>query len=241
MRLLDLSFDEPAMNLALDEALLNDAEGGHSGEVLRFWESPVPFVVLGVAQRLGEHVFEEACREDAIPIHRRCSAGGCVLQGPGCLNFSLVLDQAKRPEMGTIRGSYDAVLGRICRALETRGVHAEQAGTSDLAVGGGKVSGNAQRRRKAFILHHGTLLYRANKGLMERYLKEPGGRPAYRGERPHSRFVRDLPLAPDEIRSILREAFWVVGGGEEADQALLKRVFQLAQDKYLSSEWVRRL
>ena len=38
MRLLDLSFEEPARNLALDEVLLNEAEEGRSGETLRFWE-----------------------------------------------------------------------------------------------------------------------------------------------------------------------------------------------------------
>ena len=95
MRLLDCSFQEPAMNLALDEVLLNDAEEGHSPEVLRFWESPVPFVVLGLTQRLSEEVHEDACARDGIPILRRASGGGCVLQGKGCLNYALVLDQKK--------------------------------------------------------------------------------------------------------------------------------------------------
>ena len=91
MRLIDLSFDDPAQNLALDEALLDAAEEGRSGDTLRFWESPSTFVVLGTAQVFAIEVHEAACRRDGVPVLRRCSAGGCVLQGPGSLNYSLVL------------------------------------------------------------------------------------------------------------------------------------------------------
>ena len=48
--LLDLTLRTPEENLALDEALLAAAEASAGRETLRFWESPVPFVVLGVAR-----------------------------------------------------------------------------------------------------------------------------------------------------------------------------------------------
>jgi len=48
MKLLDLTLPSPAENLALDEALLDAAEAGEmADEVLRFWESPQPLVVVG--------------------------------------------------------------------------------------------------------------------------------------------------------------------------------------------------
>src|SRR5882672_9451286 len=53
-RLLDLTLPTPEENLALDEALLLDLERAvgasdesNAEETLRFWESPVPFVVIG--------------------------------------------------------------------------------------------------------------------------------------------------------------------------------------------------
>src|SRR5262245_15044120 len=75
LRLLDLTLPSPAENLALDEALLAAAEErlgrgepAASCEVLRLWESPVPFVVLGVACRLADDVDEEACARRGVPI-----------------------------------------------------------------------------------------------------------------------------------------------------------------------------
>src|SRR5689334_16956944 len=91
MKILDLTLPTPAENLACDEALLQAAETGNSGEVLRFWESPTHFVVVGYANKVGAEVNVAACDARNVPILRRCSGGGTVLQGPGCLNYALVL------------------------------------------------------------------------------------------------------------------------------------------------------
>src|SRR5436189_5062888 len=85
-----LDFTAPTLNenLALDEALLLAAEAGKRGEVLRFWEWPMPAVVLGAGGSLTIDVNEQACQVDGVPIHRRASGGGTVLLGRGCLLFS---------------------------------------------------------------------------------------------------------------------------------------------------------
>lgn len=237
IRLLDLSFREPEMNLACDEFLLDRAESGRGGQVLRIWESAVPFVVLGVSQPVRDYVRDNLCKQDGIPILRRCSAGGCVLQGPGCLNFALVLSHKLHPDVATIRGSYCYILGKLAATLRARGVAACHKGVSDLAVGGKKISGNAQRRRKRFILHHGTILYGMDAGLMERYLVEPNDRPKYRGDRPHRKFVRSVPLNPEIIREAICEAFGVVAPGIRLRKAERSDIEELAHEKYLSHMW----
>ena len=90
--LIDRTLPVPEANLAYDEALLNFAEECEGPDTLRFWESSTPFIVLGVAQPVAAHVNQPACAADSIPILRRCSAGGCVVQGPGSLNYALVLN-----------------------------------------------------------------------------------------------------------------------------------------------------
>lgn len=237
MRTLDLSYPEPERNLALDEALLNVAEASHGAETLRFWESPIYFAVLGVAQVTTEVLNVEACRNDEIPILRRCSAGGCVMQGPGCLNFSLILDQQSRPEVNSIRGSYCYILGKVRDALNERTADSSLEGISDLAIDGLKVSGNAQRRRKRFILHHGTLLYRFDMERMSPYLLEPEDRPEYRGRREHDKFATNLPLSEAELRQIVSKTFNgettsnPISTTEEIESA------RLAESKYVNSEW----
>lgn len=240
MRTLDVSFAKPAENLAYDELLLNDAEEGRGTDTLRIWESPVPFVVLGVSQVLREHVRVDACERDGVRILRRTSAGGCVLQGPGCLNFTLVLSHERFPQIATIRGSYCFVLGRLAAALRARGVNASHKGISDLAVGGKKISGNAQRRRKLFILHHGTLLYAMDPELMERYLTEPSDRPQYRGNRTHRGFVKCLPLDVNDARAVFAEAFGGARPQTRAGKDEIEQVRELVNDRFSSPSWVNR-
>ncbi len=240
MRVLDLSFHDPAMNLALDEVLLDSAERGRAGECLRFWECPVPFVVLGVSQKVHEEVCEDACQRDGVPILRRCSAGGCVLQGPGSLNFSLVLSYERGPALRNIRESYCYILCRIRASLESRGVQVSLEGISDLAIKGRKVSGNAQKRRRSFVLHHGSALYRVDALAMGRYLKEPRDRPAYRGSRLHDSFVSVLPLGAEELRRAVREAFDTPEVAVEPLPDELAEAHTLAREKYRDPAWTFR-
>ena len=77
MNLLDLTLPTAAENVALDEALLLDAESGAGGEVLRLWEFPAAAVVLGAAGVLADDVDEANCRADGVPvaIDSSCNAG----------------------------------------------------------------------------------------------------------------------------------------------------------------------
>src|SRR5512139_3476750 len=102
MQLFDQTFPTPEHNLACDEALLDCAESGEGGETLRFWEPAAPFVVLGHSNRLATEVDAAACERLGIPLLRRCSGGGTVLQAPGCLNYALILRCDGAPDLATV-------------------------------------------------------------------------------------------------------------------------------------------
>lgn len=249
MRVIDYSCVDPAENLALDEVLLNELEEGRGGEILRFWESPTPFVVLGVSQRLTAEVHEEACAADDIPILRRCSAGGCVVQGPGSLNFCLVLAYDGRPELETIASSYDYILGSLAQSFVQHGVGAAREGISDLAVDHVKFSGNAQKRRRRGLLHHGTLLYvmQESQGLsagsLTRYLREPEERPAYRGDRLHGDFVGGIRMGVEELRVLVSSTFGCCGALERGPESLSSQLMEtqaLVKQKYGRRDWTWR-
>src|SRR5262249_57884610 len=91
MHLLDLTLPEAAANLALDEALLLEAEAGRGGEVLRLWEWPQPAVILGAGCRLADDVFEAHCRADGVAGLPRGSGGGAVPLGSGFPRFRPLL------------------------------------------------------------------------------------------------------------------------------------------------------
>jgi lipoate-protein ligase A len=237
MRLLDLTLPSAAENLALDEALLLDAEAGRGGEVLRVWEWPRPAVVIGSGCRLAEDVDEAACAADGVPILRRSSGGGTVLLGTGCLLYSLVLNYERAPALAEVRPSYRYILGRIGQALSEGTGAIEQAGISDLALGGRKFSGTAQQRKRSHLLHHGTLLYAFDLSLLPRYLRHPARQPDYRAGRDHLDFVRNLPLPREELQRRLRR-LW--GALEETDGWPAAEVGRLVADKYDSTAWTRR-
>ena len=234
---LDVSAEEPALNLALDEALLEEAEAGHLGQVLRLWESPTYFAVVGLTQAVDEVVFRDRCEADEIPILRRCSAGGCVLQGPGCLNYSLVLEIEREPALRTIRESYRWILGRIAGALTRGALRAVPDGISDITADGLKFSGNAQRRKKRHILHHGTILYDFKMNRISTYLKEPAIRPDYRAERTHAEFLTNIEMAVSALRSGLLGCFSIAETLDETPAAVVTRAQKLQREQYSCAAW----
>ena len=194
MWLLDFTLPTPAENLALDEALLDEAEAT-SGEVLRMWESPQLAVILGRSSCIAQEADLEACRTDGVPI--RCSSGGCaVLIGPGCLMYSVVLSYALRPELQHIDEAHRFVLQRVRQALAAQVPTVDLAGTSDLAYLGCKFSGNSLRCKRTHLLYHGTILYDFALSQIGRYLKTPPREPEYRSGRNHGEFVRNLCSIP---------------------------------------------
>jgi lipoate-protein ligase A len=189
--------------LAADRSLLHAVEDG-AAERVRCWQTSRPVVVLGRHGVSAADVHQDACRADGIQIVRRFSGGGAVVLGPGCLNYALALSLVSRPGLSDVAASFRCVLEAIAAALEVPGLAA--VGT-DLAVNGRKVSGNAQRRGRHAMVHHGTLLYDFDPDLATRYLKEPARQPAYRAGRRHADFLGNIPLSGEVIRARL-ETIW---------------------------------
>lgn len=205
MKYLELTFADGARNLACDEALLELFEQTHSGdELLRLWQPANYFVVLGHGNSWRTEVATAACSTDGVPILRRCSGGGTVLQGPGCLNYSLILRQDNFPS-DQVQAAFDFVLNRHRRCLEALGVEPVSVqGLSDLTLGGRKFSGNAQYRKRDYVLVHGTFLLHFDLARIGKYLPMPSKQPDYRLERSHGEFLVNTALDPATLSEQLR-------------------------------------
>jgi lipoate-protein ligase A len=195
----------PEDHLAREWTLFRSAELSSSGELLRYWEATRPVVVVGRSGRLADDVLGDACVADGVPILRRFTGGGTVVLAPGCLNYAVVLSLVSRPELTDVAGSFRSILGRLARALGLPNLSFE--GDADLALEGRKVSGNAQRRGRMTLFHHGTLLYAFDSRLADRYLKAPVRAPAYRAGRRHEEFLTNLPLSAAGVRQRLAQAW----------------------------------
>lgn len=178
---------------------------GATGHLCRTWETARPAVVVGRNTSIADQVIQEACLRDAVPVLRRFSGGGAVILGPGCLNYALAVSLVSYPAFEDVAVSFSTILQHIVAALHVTNLTV--AGGTDLALNGRKVSGNAQRRGRHALLHHGTLLYAFDASLAARYLRDPLRQPAYRVGRPHTDFLGNLPLSREAIENGLRAAW----------------------------------
>lgn len=245
MQRLHLTLDTPAENIALDEALLDEAEAAKSetgsiAEYLRIWESPTPIVVIGRSSRAVE-VDLAACRARSIPVLRRSSGGAAIVAGPGCLMYAVVLSYDLRPEARGIHQSHDYVLSRIVAALKSSGPGVAKAGTSDLVVMAStarelprKFSGNSLRVKRTHFLYHGTLLYDFDLSLISSCLRTAPRQPEYRHERDHAAFVTNLPLPRETLIAALDSAWPMNAPATSWPQ---NRVADLVESRYGDSDW----
>ena len=235
MKYFPLTLPSPAENLACDEALLEAVEQGECEEVLRVWSAPSYFVVVGYSNRVETEVNVPFCRSQDVPILRRCTGGGSVLQGPGCLNYSLILRIENSAVLSGITRTNEYVMERNRGALMSLlGPDLRVQGHTDLTRSGLKFSGNAQKRKLKALLFHGTFLLGLDDGMVERTLRMPSKEPGYRASRPHRDFIINLELSNRQVEDALVRVW-------EAHETLTKIpsecIRRLVKEKYACSEW----
>jgi lipoate-protein ligase A len=235
MKFLNLTLPSPAENLACDEALLDWREEHGGDDILRFWESPESFVVVGYANKIQAEVNVANCEAKKVPIFRRCSGGGTVLQGRGCLNYALILRMEENPRLASISGANKYIMERNREAIRFATGHAPSIrGHTDLAFGHRKFSGNSQRRHKSFLLFHGTFLLNFDLSLVGEFLTFPSRQPDYRDGRSHNDFLMNLNLSAAAIKGAL-EKEW--NAELPFENAPLEEISRLAREKYATPEW----
>jgi len=237
MRYLDLTLPSPAENLACDEALLDWCESGEGSQCLRFWESPEPFVVVGYANKVEIEVNVAACEARKIPILRRCSGGGTVVQGPGCLNYALILPITREGPLHSIPVANQFIMRRNRAAIESAtGKRPAIAlrGHTDLAMGEKKFSGNSQRRRKHYLLFHGTFLLNFDLALIGNLLRVPSKEPDYRESRKHSDFLTNINVSAKDVKAALQKAW---DADSRLDNPPLEKIKALSRERYATNEW----
>ena len=121
MKYIELTFADPASNLACDEALLELCEKNEEDGLLRIWEPERYFVVSGYSNKIASEVKVAACQAKGVPLFRRFSGGGTVLQGPGCLNYSLAVNNERLGIPADLTASYRFVLDRHVKFFAGQG------------------------------------------------------------------------------------------------------------------------
>lgn len=225
----------PYHNIALEEYLLDQVQEGEI--ILYLWQNRKT-VVIGYNQNAWRECRAEVLEEDGGFVARRLSGGGAVFHDLGNLNFTFL----------TRRADYDVAKQSevILRAAQSFGIPAVRNGRNDLTAEGRKFSGNAFYRRWDCCYHHGTILIRADKGQMSRYLTVSKEKLKSKGvESVKSRVVNLEEYVPDltveQMEQALIRAFGEVYGGT-AEPFDMRRIdsgdLQKRQARFGSWEWL---
>lgn len=188
MEVLFHSAPSVAENLAIDDAAARSA-WAMGLRRLRFWWGCPPAVVMGSSERQEQVVNAEACVRLGVDVLKRSTGGGSVLQTASVLNYSLI---TPAPANLDPKACFRPGIDLVCAILDALDVVGRPEGTSDVAVGDRKISGNAQARRWRAVLVHGTLLVDFDHELADAVLKHPPREPAYRRGRSHRDFLATL-------------------------------------------------
>ena len=161
-----------AWNMAVDEMLLDAA--ARNGMALRFYGWAEPTVSLGYFQDFADRFSHATSR--FCPVVRRLTGGGTILHDRE-LTYSLVLPQSH--PLATDRDRLYAVMHNAlvaalndywslaakvfcpCAAGEAHDAEFlcfQRRTPGDVVLGGMKIAGSAQRRRRGAVLQHGSVL-----------------------------------------------------------------------------------
>ncbi len=228
------TYESAHENMAYDELLLYQVEQAPTQGYLRFWESDEYYIVLGHANRISEEINRV---QNQLTITRRCTGGGTIVQGPGCLNYSLIIPISASPLLRNIQSTNQFVMGRHQQSFRDHGLEVSVCGVTDLTFNSRKFSGNAQKRIQNSILFHGSILYQFDLDKISRYLSFPPKVPEYRQGRSHAEFLVNLPLTSACIKTIVCQAW---GCKNRSSIIPDLEVFELANHKYSQQNWIEK-
>lgn len=178
-----------AVNLAFEERFFAAPKPAQSAYLV-FYEN-YDAIVLGKSLVLEEEVH---LHKQCPSVYRRISGGGTVLHTRGNLNYALFISLEDFPDYFNVSLSYEHLLNAIAQGISQ---NVAVRGYSDLGytVRGEvrKFSGNAQCRKRGWLMLHGTLVYsRQALRQIPWYLKMPPKQPEYRAGRQHRDFMTSV-------------------------------------------------
>ena len=223
-----------AMNMAIDEALLQTAELPS----IRFYRWNSPSLSFGYFGRFS-NVARYAAERDLV---RRWTGGGIVFHGDD-LTYSIIIPAHDEMFVQSSAFIYAAIHSALCDVLDNLGLRAALVGPTDpddagaavndrgyngvcfanpvradVLVNGRKVAGAAQRRTRAGLLHQGSIQLATGR-------VRPTVGHVDLGNDLSERFVNEL--SANHIK-------------QKLDDDILNRAHEIAARKYETADWLQR-
>ncbi|MFH1977990.1 MAG: biotin/lipoate A/B protein ligase family protein [Candidatus Aenigmatarchaeota archaeon] len=242
-RVIPIKTHDPAVNMAIDEALMYSVADGDP--IIRFFKWNPPSVSLAYKQNLGE-LDLDACRELGVKYTRRPTGGRAIYHDPNEeFSYSVI---APRDILPPGLQSYQEICGWIINGLKSLGLSPELVNKNDVLVEARKIVGSAQyhkffpERGSRVLLQQGSINYRTE------YLKKTFEvfrvREMERAMQAASEYITSISdysgVSLQEAYERIRDAFLDGKNFDESELTPeeLERAEALAREKYgEQTEW----
>jgi len=245
--LVDSGLVRPPESAAMDEAILEAHSEGLVQNTLHFYRRSQPTISIGYFQKVQEAVNLEECDRRGVALVRRKSGGSSIYTDPGQLIYGLVASESDLP--GEHAEAFRVVCTALARAISSFGVVAAYRPMNDVEIGGRKVSGSAQLRRKGSVLVHGTVILDTSLETMDAVLR-PRAVEEGESKQPSERvatiasLMAGLPPGMLELKTAiaaeLSKEFDVAFQGSSLTDREKMYVSEFVKDRYGNSDWTFR-
>jgi len=254
---------DPALNMAIDEAILTHYLAGHVPPTLRTFRWTQTAITLGRFQSVEREIEQARCQQHGVALVRRPTGGRAVYHRDE-FTYSLVIGKRENVPSGVV-AAYAYLARGLQAALQHLGIPSEisdehvsknpsaacfaSSTQADLTTRGFKIVGSAQVWKDDALLQQGSLPLDDHAAEFFSLLRFPGE--AARAEALALYQTKTTPLhtfIPDTTREQVAAAF--VGGFGEAlhtpfVQAELSTsewdmARRLVEDKYTKLVWVKK-
>jgi lipoate-protein ligase A len=188
----------PAMNMAVDEAMLQLHSEGKVPPTVRFYTWKPATLSIGYFQKAEKEINFAELRRHNLGFVRRPTGGRAVLHDQE-LTYSVVVSESHPKMPSSVTEAYKVISMGLLHGFQNLGLQAEMVslateeekekysspGSSacfdspswyELVVEGKKVAGSAQTRQKGVILQHGSILLDMDVDLLFSLLNFPSER-----------------------------------------------------------------
>ncbi len=250
-RYLPLSTNDAALNMAIDEAILQARIADKAPNTLRLYRWQPSAVSVGRNQNPEAEVYLDAAKQLGVDVVRRISGGGTVYHdSEGEVTYAVV---AKTADLGgaDITAVYTKIYGAVRDALRILGSGSDfSSGDAkncpNLTVNGKKISGSSQTITHGVVLQHGTLLRSVDLPKMFQLLQLKGAsciQAADIAKRKITSLEAELGhrISPDTVANALAQGFRImlkiqleVGELIAEEKEMANKLYK---EKYTTKEW----